>query len=63
MGRILILKICDSSLSIIIDSDVASTSNQKNQVKIGGMFLMHITSQIVNMKTIGDFLGFRKWWW
>ena len=47
---ILMFKICDSPL---IQPKIRGK-------KIGGMFLIFITFQIVNLKTIGDVLGFRK---
>jgi len=39
--------------------NVVSTST-KNQGKSGGIFLIPITSQIVNFKMVGDVLGLRK---
>jgi len=37
-----------------------TSTSTKNQGKIRGMFLILVTSQIVNLKMIGDVLGLRK---
>ena len=50
-------EICDSPLIMWLLLTSTSTTNQQ---KIRGMFLLLITSQIINLKMIGEVLGLRE---
>jgi hypothetical protein len=55
--RISMSKICNSPLIMLL---LLTSTSTKNQEKIRRMFLMHIISQITNLKVIGEVLGLRE---